>query len=137
MADRPSAVRLIRSPSLYETPYAAAATVAGPTRPIHVAGACPLDPAGAVVAPGDVAGQARQCLANLRTALADAAARIEDVIYTRVLVATADRDDLVDAWSVVQAAFGAHDVPSTLHGVTVLGYPGQLVEIEAVAAVPV
>lgn len=26
-----------------------------------------------------------------------------------------------------------HDVPSTLLGVAVLGYPGQLVEIEAVA----
>jgi hypothetical protein len=38
-------------------------------------------------------------------------------------------------WEVVQAAFGTHDVPSTLMGVTVLGYEDQLVEIEAVAAV--
>jgi hypothetical protein len=30
--------------------------------------------------------------------------------------------------------FGDHDVPSTLVGVTVLGYRDQLVEIEAVAA---
>ncbi|EED6225823.1 RidA family protein, partial [Salmonella enterica subsp. enterica serovar Haifa] len=29
-----------------------------------------------------------------------------------------------------------HDVPSTLLGVTVLGYDDQLVEIEAVAALP-
>jgi hypothetical protein len=36
---------------------------------------------------------------------------------------------------VVRAAFGEHDAPSTLLGVTVLGYDGQLVEIEAVAAV--
>jgi hypothetical protein len=35
----------------------------------------------------------------------------------------------------VRDAFGDHDVPSTLLGVTVLGYPDQLVEIEAVAAV--
>jgi hypothetical protein len=35
----------------------------------------------------------------------------------------------------VRDAFGAHDVPSTLLGVTVLGYADQLVEIEAVAAV--
>ncbi|HEX5288539.1 MAG TPA: RidA family protein, partial [Streptosporangiaceae bacterium] len=41
--------------------------------------------------------------------------------------------DLVAAWDVVSAAFGEHDAPSTLLGVTVLGYPGQLVEIEAVA----
>lgn len=31
--------------------------------------------------------------------------------------------------------FGDHDAPSTLLGVTVLGYYDQLVEIEAVAAV--
>ena len=31
--------------------------------------------------------------------------------------------------------FGDHDAPSTLLGVSVLGYPDQLVEVEAVAAV--
>ena len=31
------------------------------------------------------------------------------------------------------AAFGAHDAPSTLLGVAALGYPDQLVEVEAVA----
>ena len=36
---------------------------------------------------------------------------------------------------MVRAAFGDHDVPSTLMGVTVLGYPHQLVEVEAVAAI--
>ena len=46
------------------------------------------------------------------------------------------REDLVTAWTVVHDAFGQHEVPSTLHGVTVLGYPDQLVEIEAVAALP-
>jgi hypothetical protein len=45
------------------------------------------------------------------------------------------QQDLVSAWEVVRDSFGAHDVPSTLMGVTVLGYKDQLVEIEAVAAV--
>lgn len=39
------------------------------------------------------------------------------------------------AWQVVRDSFADHDVPSTLLGVTVLGYDHQLVEIEAVAAV--
>ena len=51
-----------------------------------------------------------------------------------MLVATADRTDLVSVWNVVADRFGSHDVPSTLLGVTVLGYPDQLVEVEAVAA---
>ncbi|MFD6365077.1 RidA family protein, partial [Streptomyces roseolus] len=68
-------------------------------------------------------------------ALKDAGAGIEDVISTRVLVATTRQKDLGAAWEVVRDAFGDHDVPSTLMGVTVLGYHDQLVEIEAVAAV--
>ena len=43
--------------------------------------------------------------------------------------------DLVTAWDVIHDAFGDHDAPSTLLGVTVLGYDHQLVEIEAIAAV--
>ena len=82
-----------------------------------------------------MAGQSAQCVANLRTALADAGATLTDVASTRVLVATTSQADLVTAWQVVRDAFGDHDVPSTLMGVTVLGYAGQLVEVEAVAAV--
>jgi enamine deaminase RidA (YjgF/YER057c/UK114 family) len=68
-------------------------------------------------------------------ALRAAGAELTDVISTRVLVASTRQADLVTAWEVVRDAFGDHDVPSTLMGVTVLGYDDQLVEIEAVAAV--
>jgi enamine deaminase RidA (YjgF/YER057c/UK114 family) len=132
----PRAVSLIRSASLSGVAeYAYAATAPAQARLIFLAGACPLDADGATVAVGDYAGQAEQALANLRTALADAGAGLEDVISTRVLVASSRQADLVAAWQVVRDAFGDHDVPSTLMGVTVLGYYDQLVEIEAVAAV--
>ena len=72
---------------------------------------------------------------TLQAALDVAGATLTDVISTRVLVASSAQADLVTAWDVVHAAFGAHDVPSTLLGVTVLGYDHQLVEIEAIAAV--
>ncbi len=75
------------------------------------------------------------CVRNLRTALEAAGATLDDVISTRVLVASTRQADLVSAWKVVRDAFGEHDVPSTLVGVTVLGYDHQLVEVEAVAAV--
>jgi enamine deaminase RidA (YjgF/YER057c/UK114 family) len=67
------------------------------------------------------------------TALAESGATLADVLKTTVFVASAERADLVAAWDVVRAAFGDHDAPSTLLGVTVLGWPGQLVEIEAIA----
>ena len=72
----------------------------------------------------------------LQRALAVAGASLADVAKTTVYVATADRADLTAAWEVVRAAFGDHDAPSTLLSVPVLGWPGQLVEVEAVAVVP-
>ncbi len=132
----PKAVTLIRSASLSGVAeYAYAATAPADARLIFLAGSCPLDADGATVAVGDVRAQAARCVENLRTALADAGAQLTDVISTRVLVASARQADLVAAWEVVRDAFGEHDVPSTLMGVTVLGYDDQLVELEAVAAV--
>ncbi|MGI5421721.1 RidA family protein [Actinomadura luteofluorescens] len=132
----PRAVTLIRSASLSSVAeYAYAATAPAEARLIFLAGACPLNEDGSTAAVGDYAGQAAKALENLRTALADAGATLHDVISTRVLVASQRQQDLATAWKVVRDAFGDHDVPSTLMGVTVLGYADQLVEIEAVAAV--
>lgn len=132
----PSAVSLIRSSTLSPTAeYAYAATAPADTRLIFLAGACPLAEDGSTVAPGDYALQAARCLENLQTALRAAGASLTDVISTRVLVASSEQADLVTAWQVVRDTFGDHDVPSTLLGVTVLGYVDQLVEVEAVAAV--
>jgi enamine deaminase RidA (YjgF/YER057c/UK114 family) len=116
-------------------PYAYAATAPG-TGLIFTAGACPLDDQGRVVAPGDIAAQMRQALANLRIALEECGAGLHDVLKTTVYVSSGNREDLVVAWNEVAAGFGDHDPPSTLLGVTVLGYPDQLVEIEAVAVAP-
>jgi enamine deaminase RidA (YjgF/YER057c/UK114 family) len=124
---------LIRAGDLYPgAPYAYAA-VAPPGGLIFTAGACPIDENGTVTAPGDYAAQARQVIANLRTALRAAGASLTDVLKSTVYVASADRADLLSVWEVVHEAFGSHDAPSTLLGVSVLGYAGQLVEIEAVA----
>jgi enamine deaminase RidA (YjgF/YER057c/UK114 family) len=129
-------VTLIRPPQLYvEAPYAYASVTARGSL-IFTAGACPLDQQGQVVAPGDLAAQTRQCLDNLRVALQASGADFSDIVKSTIFVATADRDDLLSAWSEVAAAFGEHEAPSTLLGVTMLGYRDQLVEIEAVATVP-
>jgi enamine deaminase RidA (YjgF/YER057c/UK114 family) len=130
------AVELIRSTRLFDgVPYAYAATARG-TDLVFTAGACPLDSQGQIVAPGDIAAQARQTLDNLRVVLGECGATLRDVLKTTIYVASGERDDLVAAWSEVAGAFGDHDAPSTLVGVAMLGYPDQLVEIEAIAAVP-
>ncbi len=129
-------MKLVRSTDLTDkAPYAYAAVAPPGARLIFTAGACPLDAAGETVAPGDIAAQAEQVMQNLRTALQAAGADLGDVLKTTVYVAGGERRDLVTAWEVVRRHFGSHDAPSTLLGVSVLGYPDQLVEVEAVAAV--
>jgi enamine deaminase RidA (YjgF/YER057c/UK114 family) len=103
---------------------------------VFTAGACPLDAKGRVVAVGDHEGQARQALANLRAALAEAGSDFDNVLRSTVYVVTVDPAELVRTWNVVEEAFAPSRPPSTLLGVSLLGYPDQLVEIEAVAVVP-
>ncbi|MDQ0791623.1 RidA family protein [Streptomyces sp. B1I3] len=130
------AITLIRSTALSDVAeYAYAATAPAGSRLIFLAGACPLNDDGSTAAIGDYAGQAAKAIENMQAALTASGASLQDVISTRVLVASARREDLVSAWQVVRDSFADHDVPSTLMGVTVLGYKDQLVEIEAVAAV--
>ena len=130
------AVTLIRSAALSDAAeYAYAATAPAEARLIFLAGSCPLNKDGSTYGHDDFAAQAAKCIENLRLALAEAGAGIDDVICTRVLVASSDQADLVTAWEVIRDAFGDHDVPSTLIGVAALGYDHQLVELEATAAV--
>jgi enamine deaminase RidA (YjgF/YER057c/UK114 family) len=128
--------RLINPPELYEgVPYSyVAVTPAGGT--VFTAGACPLDPDGAVVGPGDVAVQMRRTLDNLEVALGAAGCGLGDVVKTTVYVASGEHEDLLAAWAVVDDRFGRDGPPSTLLGVAALGFTGQLVEVEAVALQP-
>lgn len=62
---------------------------------MFTAGACPLDEDGNTVGPEDVAGQAEQVMANLRTALSAAGADLGDVVKSTVYVATGRQEDLL------------------------------------------
>jgi len=129
-------VELVRAPALTDEVGYAYAAVVRPGSLVFTAGACPLDDDGGIVAPGDVTAQARRTMENLVVALEACGCSLADVAKSTIYVASTNRDDLVDVWHVVSAAFGDHDAPSTLLGVSLLGYPEQLVEIEAVAVRP-
>jgi enamine deaminase RidA (YjgF/YER057c/UK114 family) len=123
----------VSPPSLHAgAPYEYAALAPPGARLVFAAGACPLNDAGDVVAPGDYEGQARAAIDNLRLALEAAGSSFEQVLKSTVYVASSDRAQLVRAWRGVDESFAPARPPSTLLGVGALGYPGQLVEIEAV-----
>jgi enamine deaminase RidA (YjgF/YER057c/UK114 family) len=104
------------------------------SRLVFTAGAVPLDAAGDLVGGDDPVAQARQVLANLEQQLAEGGATPDDVVKTTVYVAGASHEHQNAVWEVVQASPFA-SAPSTLLGVALLGYRGQLVEIEAIAIV--
>jgi enamine deaminase RidA (YjgF/YER057c/UK114 family) len=128
----PAAIERHTSPALFAPPGYAHAVVSRAPATVWTAGGVPLDADGALVGPGDLTAQAEQVLANLTVALADAGAVPEQVVRTTVYVVTTERADLGVVWDAVQASAFA-PAASTLLGVALLGYEGQLVEIEATA----
>ncbi|WP_082467445.1 RidA family protein [Leifsonia sp. Leaf264] len=126
-------LRLIRLSDLSHAEYADASIVRTDSETVFLAGVCPLDAQGAVVALGDIAEQTRRALHNMDVILERCRVALDDVAFLRILVATDRSEDLGLAWNVVREHFGSHEVPATLQGVSVLGYPGQLVELEPIA----
>jgi enamine deaminase RidA (YjgF/YER057c/UK114 family) len=118
--------RLISSGSPYERTvgYSRAVRVG---EHVHVAGTCAVMPDGSAP-PENAYGQARRCLEIVTAALAEAGARIEEVVRTRIfLVDAADWEDVGRAHG---ECFGEVRPASTMVVVSALLDPRWLVEIE-------
>ena len=102
---------------------------------IFTAGVCPINAAAEVQAIGDVVGQAHVACDNLQAVLARYGAEARHLVKTTVYV-VGTRDEVVAAWAAVAERLLPYRPPSTLVGVTTLGYPNQLIEIEGIAALP-
>ena len=128
----PNAIKRLTSRYLFPSPGYAHAVVSPPGTTVWTAGGVPLDIDGTLVGPGDLTAQTEQVVGNVMLALMEAGASPADVVRTTVYVVASDRADLAVVWDAVQASPLASPA-STLLGVSMLGYEGQLVEIEATA----
>jgi enamine deaminase RidA (YjgF/YER057c/UK114 family) len=130
-------IRRENVPDLVAPPgYFHLAAVSG-AKLIFLAGQVPLNASGELVGEKDALTQATQCAKNLAACLREAGARLEDVVRTTIYVVATEDDALAAVWRhLLESDFSAAlQTPATLLGVTRLGYPGQLVEIECTAAV--
>ncbi len=112
---------------LSETPGYRYSQVVG--NELFVAGQVPLDGDGVLVG-ADVSAQAKKCLENLGLVIDVAGFDRSDVRRITIHV-VGSRKDLSAAWEAVRSWFGGEVPPATLLGSPVLGFDGQLVEVDA------
>ncbi|MEO8508747.1 MAG: RidA family protein [Betaproteobacteria bacterium] len=100
---------------------------------VYVSGTTATDANGAIVGVGDAYAQTQQILANLKSALERAGARVEDVVRTRIFLTD------ISQWETVGRAhgelFGAIRPACSMVEVARLIAPEMLVEIEADAVI--
>jgi enamine deaminase RidA (YjgF/YER057c/UK114 family) len=101
---------------------------------VYVTGTVAFGPDGAVVGPGDVYAQSKQCLAHIGAALERAGASFADVVRTRIYVTDISRWDEVGR--AHREVFGDIRPCATMVEVSRLIAPEYLVEIEADAVLP-
>jgi enamine deaminase RidA (YjgF/YER057c/UK114 family) len=110
--------------------------VSGPVRTIYVGGQDAVTAEGEVVGKGDLAAQTEQVLVNLQTALAAAGAGPEHVIKWNLLVV--DGQSIEQGYAAFQRVWGNRPNPPLITAafVTALANPDFLVEMDAIAVVP-
>lgn len=101
---------------------------------VHVSGTTATGPDGCLVGVGDAHAQTVQAIRNIEAALAQAGARLEHVVRTRLYVTR------ISEWESIGSAhalfFGSVRPACTMVEVSRLVDPEMLVEIEADAFVP-
>ena len=131
-------IRRLNPEQLHRTGGYHHVTVVEAGRLAFLAGQRPINVNGHLVGPDNVYAQSDQIAENVLVALAAVGARPEHVVSAVVYVVSSDEGVLAH---VVQhfrqsSIAGAFMSAATLIGVTRLGFPGQLIEVDLTAALP-
>lgn len=134
----PGSVQHLNPAGLHKNPaYSQAVVVSGNVQTIYVGGQNAVDTTGNVIGKGDIKAQTQQVLRNVETALTAAGAKLEHVIKWNVHIVQGQ--PLAPGFEAFQQAWANRPNPPlvTMSFVSALANPDYLVEIEAVAVVPI
>ncbi len=130
-------VAYINPDRLHKNPaFTQVISVSGPVKTIYVGGQNAVDVQGTIVGKGDLKAQTAQVLANLREALAAAGAGPEHIIKWNIFLLQGQ--SLQEGFEAFQQFWGLRPNPPTITMAYVswLGNPDFLIEMDAVAVVP-
>jgi enamine deaminase RidA (YjgF/YER057c/UK114 family) len=110
--------------------------VTGPVRTIYIGGQDAVDATGQIVGAGDIGAQARQVYENIQTALEAAGAGLEHVVKWNILIVQGQ--PLEPGFAEFERVWGERPNPPAITAafVSALANPEFLVEIDAIAVVP-
>ena len=122
---------------LHKNPaYSQAVVATGSVKTIYVGGQNGVDASGTVVGKGDLGAQSTQAYANVQTALAAAGATLADVVKWSIYVVQGQSP--LPGLEAFQRVWGDRPNPAAITVLFVAGlaHPDFLVEIDAIAVVP-
>jgi enamine deaminase RidA (YjgF/YER057c/UK114 family) len=125
---------LINPPEVFPPPGFSHVGIARGKQLVYFAGQVALDRNFNVVGPGDLAGQTRAALSNLKALMDAAGAGWDDIVRRTIYTLEPARYDVISA-VITEVTRGAADPPQTLIGVTALALPELLIEIECTASI--
>ena len=130
--------QVIQPKNVYKpaAPYSPIVKITGAGNLIFLAGIAPSDIDGKVVCRGDILGQTRQVVNNIKSSLEAAGASNANIVMTTTYVVESVMDDFFKTGAAFECLNSLPNPPDTLIGVACLAgsRDGQLIEITAVAA---
>lgn len=126
---------IIRTPTLAKpyAPYSPGVKVKGVGSFIFISGVVPNDVDGSIVCKGDIRGQMKQVVHNLKMTLAAAGVTPDDVIKLNTSVVSEYMKEYIKSKVDFDYLLSFRTPCDTLIGVACLANEGQIIEVEALA----
>lgn len=131
-------IELLSPDGLHKNPaYSQLAVIEGNYRTIYIGGQNAVDKNGNLVGKGDMEAQAKQVLQNLEIAIQAGGGSFENIIKWNVYLLQGQSAE--KAFKVFQGSMSKFKKPPLITGIFVAGLanPDYLLEIEAIAVVPI